>query len=319
MLLNNRLKVNIFTENLSKETYAYPSLEAFAKGVQAYGDDANLITKLKYEACDIAVIFGDVREGKGKEKRMRFKAEVKGRHIHRGLIVIDTAILTRASPVGHLYRRIGIDGLLRDEADFVNKDMPPDRWNKVAHHANINVRPWCKDGKHIVIALQRPLDASLKFSENRRPMHYKNWLMTLVKSLEKFSDIPIYVRPHPGCFGQPLEEEWMQLVQKELPEYIIWDTRKCSFEELLKDCIACITYNSGAGVDAAIAGVPVVAYDSGSFAWDIAMHDVSIINNPVFPERTQWLNNLSYVEWNLEEIEKGLPWKHLKPSLLKKV
>lgn len=196
------LSIGVFTEGLEKTTYAYPSLEAFAEGVAATGDTVRLIDGMKYEPCDIAVIFGDVRDGTGKENRMRFKAEIKGRHIHRGLIVIDTAILTRSSAVGPLYRRIGIDGLLRDEADFNNENCPPDRWEKLSAHAAINPQPWRTDGDHILIALQRPLDASLKSSPALRPVKYRTWVISTVQRLLQHTQIPIHIRPHPGSLGQ---------------------------------------------------------------------------------------------------------------------
>lgn len=316
---NDKLKVHIFTEGLSKKTYAFPALRAFAEGVEASGDEARLITKRKYEPCDVAVIFGDVRNGKGKERRMPFKAEIKGRHIRRGLVVIDTAILTRATPVGALYRRIGIDGLLRDEGDFANGKMPDDRWQKISAHAGLHIQPWRKDGKNIIIALQRPIDASLRSSEARRPLRYKTWLLDLVKTLRQHTDAPLYIRPHPASTGQPIEESWLGAVRQELPEDIIWDTSGQPFDEALKDCLLCITYNSGAGVDATLSGVPVLAGDPGSFAWDVALHDISQITDMPYPDRMPWLYNLSYVEWNLEEIAQGLPWRHLRPRLLEQL
>ena len=34
------------------------------------------------------------------------------------------------------------------------------------------------------------------------------------------------------------------------------------------------------------------------------------------PDRKHWLNKLSYCEWYIDEIEKGIPWRRLKPKLL---
>ena len=46
-------------------------------------------------------------------------------------------------------------------------------------------------------------------------------------------------------------------------------------------------------------------------AWDVTNHDLSEINNPKTFDREQWLNNLAYTQWNLEEVRRGLPLKHL--------
>lgn len=312
---NRNTNVCIFTEGMEKNTYAYPSLEAFAKGVAASGDNVRLVTKQKYEPCDIAIIFGDVRDGKGKEKRMAFKAEIKGRHIHRGLIVIDTAILTRSTSVGGQYRRIGIDGFLNGEGNFNNTNCPPDRWRKISYHAGITPLPWKQDGHHILIALQRPLDASLKSSPARRPHKYKRWLIDTVNEIQEHSNRPIHIRPHPGSLGQEWEISWLNSVKEELNNKVTWDDAPKTFEETMKDCWACVTYNSGAGVDAALLGIPVITGDNSSFARDISRHNCKDIENRFCPDRSQWLNNLAYVEWSLDEITEGLPWQHLKRKL----
>lgn len=317
MKISNEIIVNVFTEGLDKNTYAYPCLKAFAEGVSNVGDNAALITKKKYAPCDVAVIFGDVREAKSKTKRMKFKAEVKGRHIRRGLIVIDTAILTRSSSVGHLYRRIGIDGLLRDEGEFCNQQKPDDRWKILMQHANLNIHPWRDNGEKIVIALQRPIDASLKGSEKLRPDNYATWLLSVITDLQKNFQSPIYVRPHPGSTGNNIEEKWLLSVKDKLPDNVIWDTRPLTFEQSLEDCKFCVTYNSGAGVDSALLGVPVIASDEGSFAWEVASHyPENNIEKISMPDRQQWLNNLAYVEWSIDEIEQGMPWRHLRDKIL---
>jgi len=314
-----KLKVCVFTNGLKKNTYAWPSLNAFAQGVKTCNDHIQFVEKPVYKPCDIAVIFGDIREAPGKSKRMPNQSQVKGRHIRRGLIVIDTAILTRPTHVGSQYRRIGIDGFLRNEADFANIGMPSDRWNKVSTHANLKMNPWRTDGDHITIVLQRPFDASLKSSQRLRPQKYKTWLLELISQLQNKSDFPIHIRPHPGSLGQIDEEKWLQNIKDEAPKNnIIWDTRSVSFEQAMEKCRLCVTYNSGAGVDAALLGIPVMTCDSGSFAWDVAVHDLNQWNPdmPYTPDRQQWLNNMSYVEWNLDEITNGEPWMHLRSRLM---
>ena len=42
----------------------------------------------------------------------------------------------------------------------------------------------------------------------------------------------------------------------------------------------------------------------------------SDIENPKTPDRTGWLNELSYCEWFVDEIEKGEPWQRIR-SIIK--
>lgn len=313
------LSIGVFTEGMAGDTYARRSLEAFADGIHASGDSVTLIDSLTYAACDIAVIFGDVRDAKHKEKRMRLKAEVKGRHIHRGLIVIDTAILTRSTTRGASYRRIGLDGILRGEGDFCNAFRPADRWEKISRDAGLAMQPWKEDGEHILIALQRPVDASLKSTPSRRPEKYRQWVLNTVEQIRGAADRPIHVRPHPASMTQADEVAWLSALRRDLPGNIVWSDHAAGFADILKDCRVCVTFNSGAGVDAALAGVPVLAADTGSFAWEIALHDAASIETLLRPDRAQWLNNLAYAEWSLEEMREGLPWRHLKPAILERL
>jgi hypothetical protein len=63
-----------------------------------------------------------------------------------------------------------------------------------------------------------------------------------------------------------------------------------------------VTYNSNSGVDAALAGRPVIATDAGSMAWDIAGHAFDEI---ITPDRTAWANRLAWCQWTKAEMASG--------------
>ena len=65
-----------------------------------------------------------------------------------------------------------------------------------------------------------------------------------------------------------------------------------------------------------INGIPAFVGTS-SLAYDVAndidfLHD---IENPIMPDRTQWLNDYAHTEYTIEEIAQGLPLKSLTPKL----
>ena len=72
-----------------------------------------------------------------------------------------------------------------------------------------------------------------------------------------------------------------------------------------------VSHSSNSCVESVIEGIPSFVTSKKSVAWDVTSHDLSEINNPKIFDREQWLNNLAYTQWNLKEIEKGLPFKHL--------
>ena len=65
---------------------------------------------------------------------------------------------------------------------------------------------------------------------------------------------------------------------------------------------------------AVIGGVSVFVGPE-SLAWDVGNQDLTTINNPIKPDRIQWLNDLAYTEWTLEEIQNGEPLLQLLPKL----
>lgn len=63
-----------------------------------------------------------------------------------------------------------------------------------------------------------------------------------------------------------------------------------------------IGYLSTALVSAVVKGLPVICFDKRSPVYSMASHSLDEI---VRPEREQWLNNLSYMNWSYAEIESG--------------
>jgi hypothetical protein len=77
-------------------------------------------------------------------------------------------------------------------------------------------------------------------------------------------------------------------------------------EEDLRRAALCVTYNSTAGVQAVLAGVPTVTLDIGAMAWPVAAH--SLDEAPVRPSRHLWLWDLAWTQWTQKEIVDGKAW-----------
>jgi hypothetical protein len=50
-------------------------------------------------------------------------------------------------------------------------------------------------------------------------------------------------------------------------------------------------------------------------AWEVGLSDLSQVENPFKPNRDQWLNNLAYANWTLEEVRNGTVWKRFRPQV----
>ena len=79
------------------------------------------------------------------------------------------------------------------------------------------------------------------------------------------------------------------------------------------DCHAIVNYNSGPGIQAAIAGVrPVV--DATSLAHPVGV-GIAAIEKPYVINRDLWLTQISHTEYTVAELEQGLWLKRIKSAL----
>ena len=69
-----------------------------------------------------------------------------------------------------------------------------------------------------------------------------------------------------------------------------------------------IVLNSSVGVESVLNGIPTVTMDEGSLAWEVTSHQPGTFYTP---DRTEWCQWLAWTQWHWDEIEAGLPIRHL--------
>lgn len=249
-------------------------VNSFAKGC-----NAKVVPLGEYEECDIAIVFGLYK----KSFPPTFpKLEIMKRHTGKRLLVIESAFVKRGE-----YWQVGWGGQAGN-ADFNVKDPPLDRWESFG----INVEDWKiqPNGVYFVCG-QLPRDTTVQDTDHAL------WCRQTLQQLKDMGKRAIF-RPHPRarydleCYGIPFGDMRIEKLPRAL------SVAKCF-----------VTYNSTSGVDAAIAGVPVIAFDKGSFAYEIASH--SLEEPLVTPDRTRWLAKLGYAQWSLPEMSSGKAWAHI--------
>ena len=87
------------------------------------------------------------------------------------------------------------------------------------------------------------------------------------------------------------------------------------FQEALNNCHAFITHNSTASVDSCVRGVPTFVTSDLALCWPVANKDLSKIETPEYPDRTQWANDLGYKMWSIKEIRDGTVYRRFKSKL----
>lgn len=262
-------------------------LTAFYGGVPVHSNlTAQLLDVHKPLPCDVAVVFG-VRKEKIPISYARGEVIRRQRESGKPVLVLETGYVKRGDGPDNYYAA-GFNGL-NGRADFRNANMQHDRWKKLG----VQLQPWSNHGIHILVCGQVPWDASVQHHD------HIGWIRQTVAKLNAFTARHIVFRPHPLARGVNYGPLHGCVVSSQ------------SLEEDLKGAHAVVTFNSNAGVDAAIAGIPVFAMDQGSMAWDVARHDLSDIEQPIRPDRDQWAANLAYTQWTQDEMARGWAWHHL--------
>ena len=155
---------------------------------------------------------------------------------------------------------------------------------------------------NIVIAAQH--DRSLQVAG----VNMTDWVNNTIGILRNNTDRPITIRPHPRCrlmLGNlPLG------VSVEPPKKLAntYDSYDMHF-----DCHAVVNYNSGPGIQAAIAGVrPVV--DMTSLAYPVGV-GFSDIEQSYKTDRDLWLRQICHTEYTVEELQRGTWLTRIAPAL----
>jgi hypothetical protein len=229
--------------------------------------------------ADAAVIWSVLWAG-----RMRANQAVweHYRSQNRPVIVID---------VGALYRgetwKIALNNITAKGYYGHMENLDWDRPRRLGISLAINVTR----NPRIVIAAQHTRSLQVAGSLN-----YQDWIQQQVLNLQKVTDRPIVIRPHP-------RSKLSFKIKNVVIENPIKIANSYDSYNLTFDCHAIVNYNSGPGIQAGLAGTrPIV--DQTSLAYPISI-DINNIEQPYTVDRDQWLVEICHTEYTIEEISQG--------------
>lgn len=263
-----------------------PVFQAIKTGLQTLGIQCTNMDP----SADIAVIWSQLWSGRMKQNQQvwnQFRSQGKN------VIVAEIGSINRG-----VTWKLGVNGTGLQA--YWGQGLITGRAEKL----NLQAQPWTNSGKKIVIAVQRT------DSEQWANMPLaKTWVETTVACLRQYTDRPIVIRAHPR---QRLESIANCIV--ELPQFIPGSYDSFDYNKSLSDTWAVVNWNSGPGIQSVLAGVPAFV-GSSSLAAPVGNLDLSQIEHPNRPERTQWIETLAHTEWTIDEIALGLPLKRLLTDL----
>ena len=245
---------------------------------------AGMVLKENSMDADAAIIWSVLWSGRMSANQAVWTAY---RTAGKPVIVID---------VGALYRgetwKIALNNITTDGYYGHTENLDWNRPRKLGISLAINL----SRNPRIVVAAQHACSLQVAGLNS-----IEDWIVLQAQQLRQVTDRPVVVRPHPR--SRLDSSKLIQLPKDiiiELPQKIdnSYDSYNLAF-----DCHALVNYNSGPGIQAALAGTrPVV--DCSSLASPVGI-DLATIEQPYTVDRDQWLVEICHTEYTVKEIAQG--------------
>ncbi len=325
------MKVEIFRRTVKdrRRGNSYELLYHLKEGIEAAGDEAVIVNEnmsgptVEGEmtpTAPMAAMFGyggDKQMHHTKGRRRELADNCRAKKIP--LITFDGGLLSSfgnvsTSPDHHF--RVSLYTPMND-GNFLSDNSPSDRWDMLVKKFNVKYEPWRKsDPSDPIIFVMQPKD---NWSMNE--LDPIDWFKGVYEKLRPNTNRKFIVRPHPNNVSNILERE------KELPsdvqiqytkKHFVGDEKKYyrfHFQDVITNCHAVVTHNSTASVDSCVRGIPTFVTSNLALCWPVANKDLSKIESPEYPDRTQWANDLGYKLWSIKEIRDGTVYKRFKSKL----
>ena len=269
-----RVTVHIDPKHAHHKEYG----DLFIAGLAKHGIKAHVQRAFVPTECNIAVIWS-------RQKRAQ---AVIDHQIKNGNQVI---VLERGYFGDRLNDQTSVSLIGFDGNDFFNNENSPgDRFDQ---HKDL-MKPWKPGKKYVMVMGQHPNDRAVESIDERA------WVYDQLVALKDAGHKVMY-RPHPSDKGR-----------QRVPANVLVDHG--ALADSLKDAKCVVTFNSTSGVDALLAGIPVVAMDEKSKVYSVAGHDLDYIPKKGAidePDRVKCMSDLAYCQWSKEELSNGKAFAHI--------
>jgi hypothetical protein len=276
-------------------------LHRFHQGI--FTETSEKVFKPEWKESRLAVIQGWAH-AYNTASHLKFRKTVIEKQIETGnqILVIDSNIFQFADPALKFnYLRYSLNGIFPTTGNYFTSDVEPMRWRDIKRTLNFELHPWRSEGSHILVCLQRDGGWSMQ------GQNVMEWLRPTIHKIREHSKLPIVVRPHPG---DRAAIHYLVIDKKEFKKVYISSNKKLIDD--LQGAWATITYNSSPGAVSALLGVPVFITDptpENSQAYSVGNADLSMIPDPMMPDRQDWAERLAMSHYNFKDLDDGEAWR----------
>jgi len=214
---------------------------------------------------------------------------------NKPVIVLEVGALYR----GHTWK-VAVNNITRDGYSGNEQNLDYSRPKKLGISLAVQL------GTNDSIALAAQHSKSLQV----QGLDIPQWINEQIKFVRQHTDRPIIIRPHPRDPLPNLSLPPGVVIQKPKPLINTYDSFDMRF-----DYHAVVNYNSGPGIQAAIAGCrPIVHHSSLAAPVGVAYVD---IEKPYNIDRETWLVQICHTEYTLEELRRAIWLKRIESALVR--
>ena len=196
--------------------------------------------------------------------------------------------------------RLGLNSCT-GEGVFWNRPLPSERYDAMKKQFNFTE----KDPQNNVtgpIVFLAQTETGWQFDE-LEPYH--KFANKTLKDIREHTDRKIIYRTHPKLDPRSPLEKCIEGIEN-LEVHNCPVSRRTLFESL-DGAYAVVTHSSSGALEAVLEGLPTFAMSPRTFGSPMYLTDISKIGNAfhefAWNERQQWLYNLAYTSWSVEELK----------------
>lgn len=266
-------------------------LQAIASGFRALGAKVDLHDKAKLSKDwhlrnDVLVTYA-FNPG-------RFQARLDaGKHT----MVVELAYI-RGKVMGTVQQSLTWDGVNNRGLHPVG---PPERWHAMAK--SVKAAPWTDGCRGSAVIFGQVSDDRTLIPITRRwgsPNAFLQWATDRIRAV---SNLSVFFKAHPSEIAKKKGKYFR-------PQGAV-DVSRHSMDSVLRKAQFAVVANSGAGVHALLAGVPVFAADPGFMGWRCALHDLSDLGNISLYDRSSCFSQIAHSQWSMKELGNGVALRHM--------
>ena len=300
------MKVGIFYNSISnpaKFSNKVMLMDNFKAGVLSQGDEVIEYhnNQLPDQKLDLGFVLGYTLEENFRKKIINIL-----RNAGTPQVYVDSNILHYARKE-HEWHRYSLNSVYPDDGIYFFDELDRTKWDTISQWHNAPMLPWRTTGNHILVLAQRPKGFNMFTDQDA-------WLEKTINTIKENSNRPIVVRMHPG---DGTREKQIDKLRKRYGKDFNHGRISISTHENIRDelinCWCSVGYASTPNVVSVIQGVPVYVEEMNkSWAKDVAFNDLSLIENPPLPDRSEWIHKIANIHWSNQEVINGNLWLAIK-------